>query len=113
MQGKTRVDNLRHNKEPIRAFKKLFNDYKGLFICGERSSRLARRVSFTAPASLVPILFIKFLLCSYEKAGWPICQDPRWTSQDLSKRVVFFNEWKKLAGRNKWKRRPDKGAVDG
>ena len=56
--------------------------------------------------------YIQCLFCPYEKAGWHTCRDPCWTSDDLSKQVVFFNEWKKLAGRNKWKRRADKGAVD-
>lgn len=74
--------------------------------------RLAGLVGFTRLTCLMPIVLTKCLLCPYEKAGWPTCQDPPWTSrQDLSKQVVFFNEWKKLAGRNKWKRRADKGAV--
>lgn len=76
--------------------------------------RLASPVGFTGLACLMPIFFIKFLLCQYQKAGWSTCQDPHWTSrQDLSKQVVFFNEWKKLAGRNKCKRiGADKPAVE-
>lgn len=77
--------------------------------------RLASPAGFTGLACLMPIFFIKLLLCQYQKAGWSTWQDPRWTSpQDLSKQVVFFNEWKKLAGRNKCKRiGADKPAVDG
>ena len=105
------MNNLRHNKDPIRAFKNLFN-------IGPVYTRLASPVSQAGWLNraglshaysffLFFFFYIKCLLCPYEKAGWYTCRDPRWTSHDLSKQVVFF---KKLAGRNKWKRRADKGA---
>ena len=41
--------------------------------------------------SCLPILsFVKLLMCSYEKAGWPGYQDLSFCNQDLSNQGEYF-----------------------